>query len=63
MKINEKVFFAKISINTLISGTKVKRNKTVQFLIFLNFQLMKINEKVFFAKISINTLISGTNLK
>ena len=37
MKINEKVFFAKISINTLISGTKLKINQNCPILNILKF--------------------------
>ena len=37
MKINEKVFFAKIAINTLISGTKIKRNQNCSILDIFKF--------------------------
>ena len=42
MKINENVFFAKISITTLISGKKLKRNQNCSI---LNILKILVNEK------------------
>ena len=56
----KRFFFPKISINTLISGTKVKRNQNCPILNIFKFL---VNEKVFFAKNCINSLISGTKVK
>ena len=63
MKINEKFFFDKIFINTLISGTKVKRNQNCSILNIFKFLVNENYWKVFFAKNCINTLISGTKVK
>ena len=51
MKINENVFFAKISITTLKSGTKLKKkSKLFNFKYFKNFSKRKIMKMFFLLK-------------